>query len=230
MIKVIKDFFPKPVFDYMKLLVESEKGMLWNFNPTNLQPEDKTPGSENHKLGKTLYIHPSISGDGKEVYDQELMMLFGLFQQYMMTHMQPKCVGNPKDGNECKLVKMKMNLYTNQGINVKHGVHYDVLENGRPRTDVITSVFNFTTCNGSTIVYERDKNGNFSDDSKELVVPSIENSMVIFNNTHPHYAITQSDTPARIVLNTNLVKAYVDPFGPADENGIEKFEPLDDYF
>ena len=230
MIKVIKDFFPKPVFDYMKLLVESEKGMLWNFNPTNLQPEDKTPGSENHKLGKTLYIHPSISGDGKEVYDQELVMLFGLFQQYMMTHMQPKCVGNSKDGNECKLVKMKMNLYTNQGINVKHGVHYDVLQNGRPRTDVITSVFNFTTCNGSTIVYERDKNGNFSDDSKELVVPSIENSMVMFNNTHPHYAITQSDTPARIVLNTNLIKAYVDPFGPADENGIEKFEPLDDYF
>ena len=230
MIKVIKDFFPKPVFDYMKLLVESEKGMLWNFNPTNLQPEDKTPGSENHKLGKTLYIHPSISGDGKEVYDQELMMLFGLFQQYMMTHMQPKCVGNSKDGNECKLVKMKMNLYTNKGVNVKHGVHYDVLENGRPRTDVITSVFNFTTCNGSTIVYERDKNGNFSDDSKELVVPSIENSMVMFNNTHPHYAITQSDTPARIVLNTNLIKAYVDPFGPADENGIEKFEPLDDYF
>ena len=96
MIKVIKDFFPKPVFDYMKLLVESEKGMLWNFNPTSLQPEDKTPGSENHKIGKTLYIHPSISGDGKEVYDQELMMLFGLFQQYMMTHMQPKCVGNSK--------------------------------------------------------------------------------------------------------------------------------------
>ena len=230
MIKVIKDFFPKPVFDYMKLLVESEKGMLWNFNPTNLQPEDKTPGSENHKLGKTLYIHPSISGDGKEVYDQELMMLFGLFQQYMMTHMQPKCVGNSKDGNECKLVKMKMNLYVNQGVNSKHGVHSDIIENGRPRTDIVTSVFNFTTCNGSTIVYERDKNGNFSDDSKELVVPSIENSMVMFNNTHPHYAITQSDTPARIVLNTNLIKAYVDPFGPADENGIEKFEPLDDYF
>ena len=66
MIKVIKDFFPKPVFDYMKLLVESEKGMLWNFNPTNLQPGDRTPGAENHKLGKTLYVHPSLSGDGKD--------------------------------------------------------------------------------------------------------------------------------------------------------------------
>lgn len=228
MIKVIKDFLPKTLFDYMKLLVESENDMSWNFNPTNLLPGDKTPGAENHKLGKTLYVHQSTSGDGKEIYDKELMTLFGLFPHYIMNHMQPKCVG--KDSNVCRLLKMKMNLYVNQGVNSKHGVHSDILENGRPRTDIVTSVFNFTTCNGATIVYERDKNGNFSNDSKELVVPSIENSIVIFNNVHPHYAITQSDTSTRIVLNTNIVKAYVDSFGPPDENGIEQYEPLDDYF
>ena len=228
MIKVIKDFLPKTLFDYMKLLVESENDMSWNFNPTNLLPGDKTPGAENHKLGKTLYVHPSTSGDGKEIYDKELMTLFGLFPHYIMNHMQPKCVG--KDSNVCRLLKMKMNLYVNQGVNSKHGVHSDILENGRPRTDIVTSVFNFTTCNGATIVYERDKNGNFSNDSKELVVPSIENSIVIFNNVHPHYAITQSDTPARIVLNTNIVKADVDSFSPPDEKGIEQYEPLDDYF
>ena len=230
MIKVIKDFLPKTLFDYMKLLVESENDMSWNFNPTNLLPGDKTPGAENYKLGKTLYVHPSTSGDGKEIYDKELMTLFGLFPHYITNHMQPRCVGNSKDGNVCRLVKMKMNLYPKQDVNVKHGVHYDILENGRPRTDVVTSVFNFTTCNGATIVYERDKNGNFSNESKELVVPSIENSIVIFNNVHPHYAITQSDTPARIVLNTNIVKADVDSFSPPDEKGIEQYEPLDDYF
>ena len=88
MIKVIKDFLPKTLFNYMKLLVESEKDMSWNFNPTNLLPGDKTPGAENYKLGKTLYIHPSTSGDGKEIYDKELMTLFGLFPQYIMNHMQ----------------------------------------------------------------------------------------------------------------------------------------------
>ena len=150
MIKVIKDFLPKTLFNYMKLLVESEKDMSWNFNPTNLLPGDKTPGAENYKLGKTLYIHPSTSGDGKEIYDKELMTLFGLFPQYIMNHMQPKCVG--KDNNVCRLIKMKMNLYPKQGANVKHGVHYDILENGRPRTDIVTSVFNFTTCNGATIL------------------------------------------------------------------------------
>ena len=34
----------------------------------------------------------------------------------------------------------------------------------------------------------------------------------------------------RIVLNTNIRKAEVDPFGPPDENGRQEFEPLDDYF
>ena len=52
MIKVIKDFLPKTLFNYMKLLVESENDMSWNFNPTNLLPGDKTPGAENYKLAK----------------------------------------------------------------------------------------------------------------------------------------------------------------------------------
>ena len=225
MIKIIQDFLPRPVFDYMKLVVENERGMTWNFNPRNLRSQSKASGSENYKLGKTLYCHPSLSSDSTETYDQELMPLFGMFQQFMMVHMQPRCKGivSDKKDTECKLVRMKMNLYPNQGANVQHGVHNDVIENGKPRLDVVTSVFNFHTCNGSTILYEKDKDGNFSDNSKEVVVPSTENSMIMFNNTHPHYGIVQSDTPTRIVLNTNITKAPVDVFA-------EPFEPLDDYF
>tara|TARA_B100000085_G_C18393777_1_gene451552 strand:+ start:34 stop:720 length:687 start_codon:yes stop_codon:yes gene_type:complete len=228
MIKIINDFLPKPLFNYMKLVVESEKGMFWNFNPRNLQPQSKASGSENYKFGKTLYVHPQLSGDGKEIYDKELMPLFGLFQQFMMEHMKPECRGSVEEGTECKLVRMKMNLYPNQGVNVKHGIHNDVMVNGRPRPDVVTSVFNFHNCDGSTIIYEKDEDGLYSDKSKEVVVPSTENSMVMFNNTHPHYGITQSDTPARIVLNTNIEKAYVDPFGSPDKN--KEFVPVDDYF
>ena len=51
-----------------------------------------------------------------------------------------------------------------------------------------------------------------------------------FNCPHPHYGITQSDTPTRIVLNINLEKAYVDSMGKLDKDGKEIFEPLDDYF
>ena len=52
----------------------------------------------------------------------------------------------------------------------------------------------------------------------------------MFNNTHPHFGTTQNDIPARIVLNTNIAKAPVDPFSEPDKDGRQTFEPLDDYF
>ena len=119
MIKIIQDFLPRPLFDYMKLVVESEKGMFWNFNPRNLQPQSKASGAENFKFGKTLYVHPGLDGKNEEIYDQELMPLFGLFQQFMMVHMQPRCRGIPEEGTECKLVRMVF-LGEKILINFKH--------------------------------------------------------------------------------------------------------------
>ena len=60
--------------------------------------------------------------------------------------------------------------------------------------------------------------------TKKIVVPSLENTIVMFNNTHTHFGTTQSDTPARIVLNINLAKA------PINNLNNENFEPIDDYF
>ena len=92
----------------------------------------------------------------EEIYDQELMPLFGLFQQFMMVHMQPRCRGIPEEGTECKLVRMKMNLYPNQSEQVKHGVHNDIHANGRPRPDIITSVSsnNQFLCSVSLVLFE----------------------------------------------------------------------------
>ena len=130
-------------------------------------------------------------------------------------------------GSECKLLRMKMNLYPNEGKRQKHGVHNDIFSNGRPNPNVVTAVFNFTNCNGSTIILDKDENNEYT---KEVEVPSVENSIVMFNCPHPHYGITQSDTPTRIVLNINLEKAYVNPMGKPDKEGRQTFEPLDDYF
>ena len=41
MIKIIPDFLPKPLFKYLKQLVENEKGMLWNFNPNLLKQQTR---------------------------------------------------------------------------------------------------------------------------------------------------------------------------------------------
>ena len=117
-----------------------------------------------------------------------------------------------------------MNLYPNQETQVDHGIHNDIwldgIEKGRPDPNVVTCVFNFHTCNGSTTIFDKDEQGAYT---KKVVVPSFENTAVMFNNTHPHFGTTQNDIPARIVLNTNLAKAPVDNFA-------EPFEPLENYF
>ena len=52
-------------------------------------------------------------------------------------------------------------------------VHNDTIND----PDVITSVFNFHTCNDNKFL---------SPDKPEILVPSIANSIVIFNNPLPH--------------------------------------------
>ena len=218
MIKIIPDFLPKPLFKYLKQLVENEKGMLWNFNPNLLKQQTITNNGEDYKFSKTLYCSPELSDNRIEVYDQELMPLFGVFQLFMMEHMQDRCKDEKNGG--AKLIRMKMNLYPNQEKQIDHGIHNDIWTNGRADLNVVTSVFNFHTCNGSTTVFDKDEQGEYT---KKVIVPSVENTIVMFNNTHPHFGTTQNDNPARMVLNTNIAKAPVDAFA-------EPFEPLDDYF
>ena len=81
MIKIIPNFLSYPLFKYLKRIVENEKGMLWNFNPRNLQPQIKTKGSENYKLGKTLYCVAELCDNGKEVYDN-LNSFYNFVGQY----------------------------------------------------------------------------------------------------------------------------------------------------
>ena len=58
----------------------------------------------------------------------------------------------------------------------------------QPNPNVVTAVFNFTNCNGSTIILDKDENNEYT---KEVEWTSVENSIVMFNYPHPHYGITQ---------------------------------------
>jgi len=220
MIKVIQDFLPQPLFNYMKNMIENPSAEMWSWQDSNLNQVHKNVGKDIEggnevKLGRTLYVYPPLSNKGVEVYDEMLMPLFGVIQKFTEEHMEDRC-------KPTKMVRMKMNLYPNHGENKKHGLHTDIHSNGRPDPNIITSVFNFTTCDGTTVIIDKE--------GKDVVVPSIENSIVIFNGTHLHYGTTQTDTKKRIVLNTNLHKADVDPFSEPDKEGRQNFEPLDDYF
>ena len=83
-------------------------------------------------------------------------------------------------------------MYTNQGENIYHGVHTDFpyLEK------YTTAVYNFTTCNGGTVLYI---------DDKEVVIPSEENTLLVFDGVIEHKGFTQTDTKNRVLINYDFI-------------------------
>jgi len=88
------------------------------------------------------------------------------------------------------VVRMKLNLYTNQNKKIVHARHRDVtdLKTNKPLENCNITVLNLTTCNGGTIIGD-----------KEYL--SKQNQAVIFDNHMEHQGFTQTDTSRRVVLN-----------------------------
>ena len=88
------------------------------------------------------------------------------------------------------LLRMKLNLYTNQNKKIYHAKHIDFTnqDTGKPLENTTNTVLNFTDCNGGTII-----------DNKEY--PSKANQALIFSNDLIHQGIVQTDVPIRVMLN-----------------------------
>ena len=87
-----------------------------------------------------------------------------------------------------KLLRMKLNLYTNQNKIIEHASHTDINNKLIPNPHATISLLNFVNCNGGTNV-----------EGKKY--SSKENELLIFNNLNKHSGIVQTDTQTRIVLN-----------------------------
>ena len=87
-----------------------------------------------------------------------------------------------------ELLRMKINFYTNQHRKIKYGAHIDFPH--EKNKGLKSGVLNFVTCNGGTTI----NNKFYSSKANELIV---------FDNELEHYAIAQTDTPTRIMLNIN---------------------------
>ena len=186
MIKVVKDFLPQTLFKFMKDYVEDEKvSWKWQDNSTYHKDTATVKADGKFKFGKTIYTHPALNPDNKEFINEKYMSIFGVFVDFQNEHQSHKTE---------HLIKMKLNLYPNEGKQVQHGTHKDIYsahmsDEVLDRT-TLTSVFNFHTSNGYTCI------------GKEKV-PSVANQIVIFNQTE-HYGVTQSDISRRIVFNMNV--------------------------
>ena len=177
-LKIIDNFLPSRVFNRLLKIVESNSlTWVWN-NDSHIHPVTKQ-GDSNWMFSQLLFIGSGMTG-GPGAH--ALYPAFQVIEDYQADICPFK-----------EVMKLKLNLYPNQGKNVSHAKHADIYEKtGEPDERVMTSVFNFHTCNGSTVVGEKS-------------IKSKANRLILFDNTW-HYGITQSDLPRRIVLNINVLK------------------------
>tara|TARA_R110000796_G_scaffold252621_1_gene388865 strand:- start:624 stop:1103 length:480 start_codon:yes stop_codon:yes gene_type:complete len=85
-----------------------------------------------------------------------------------------------------KPFRIKANLYTKKELESPSGFHVDA---AKPHKVALYSV---NTCNGYTLFENGDK------------VPSIENSLTVFDGSMSHASVPQTDEKVRVNVNINL--------------------------
>jgi len=176
-LKVVDNFLPSRIFNRLLQAVESHAiAWVWN-NDTHYDPLTKK-GDNLWMFSQFLFANADVPGGPGS---HPLYPAFHVLEDYQF-ELHPFT----------QVVKLKLNLYPNQGKNISHAKHADIYDKEKPDKRIITSVFNFHTCNGATVVGEKN-------------IESKANRLIVFDNTI-HYGITQSDIPRRIVLNMNVLK------------------------
>ena len=176
-LKIVDNFLPPRIFNRLLQAVESHAiAWVWN-NDTHYDPASKE-GDNLWMFSQFLFADASVPGGPGS---HSLYPAFHVLEDYQF-EVRPFT----------RVVKLKLNLYPNQGKNVSHAEHADIYDKGEPDKRIITSVFNFHTCNGATVI-----------EGKKI--ESKANRLILFDNTL-HHGITQSDIPRRIVLNMNVIK------------------------
>jgi|TARA_R100000664_G_scaffold33871_2_gene52471 hypothetical protein len=163
--KIIDNFLLENYFKELQTLVYSD-----NF-PWFYQQKITTFDKDNN----FMFTHILYNNDKS---NSDFFPKFELIKYFIKQH-----------SNFSKFLRIKLNLYTNQGKKIKHSKHHDWTDtNNKPDKDVKICILNFTTCNGVTVI-------------KKQPVQSKENQMIFFNNTNEHYGVTQDNKDTRIVLN-----------------------------
>jgi len=186
-IKVVDNFLSDEVFQMLRNIVYHNR-MKWEYRADSIGKPDMLDkhmqDTDSNMMASLVYSHGQHSFDFDSVWN-----MFLLKHQDIVPFALP--------------IRMKTNLYFNRGKKVPHPVHCDMENPNYPNglePNVITSVFNFHDCNGSTNIIKPDKT--------EEVVESKANRIVFFENGL-HYGVAQDDTDIRIVINTKIGRAHV---------------------
>lgn len=173
--KTYKNILPLRFFNRLKDIVH-DKWTPWYFH-------NRTGESEIHKEPSHNFMFTHLLAKAEPI-DEPLQI-----QSDKYTIFEPIVYFIDEHVRVNKILRMKLNLYTNQNKIINHFPHRDYDEKDK---EITTSIFNFTTCNGGTTI-----NNKF--------YKSQENELHIFNSECLHYGRVQDDTQTRIVLNINWI-------------------------
>lgn len=143
------------------------------------------------------YYQGSTLGESNIYEDDEFMFAHKFFYQSEITSsyfqtLLPTTLAVSNIVKSNKLLRIKANMYTNQGENIYHGVHTDYPKIKK----YTTAVYNLTTCNGGTVLYI---------DGEEVVIPSEKNTLLVFDGVIEHKGFTQTDTKNRTLINYDFI-------------------------
>lgn len=92
----------------------------------------------------------------------------------------------------CAVSNARANMLVNRGERIESPKHYDYRYEGKGKTAILY----LNTCNGYTVL---------DTGEKEIKVDSKENRLLVFDSLLEHKAVSQTDTPQRVVINFNYV-------------------------
>jgi hypothetical protein len=171
-----KNFLSQMFFNKLSSLLNGD-GFNWFYNSTSLNP-NIYPYKKNSNFMFTHMLFMEGEGKMSKWSDMFEPIIYSIDERFKVN----------------KLLRMKLNLYTNQNKKIHQPSHCDITDTsdnkGNPLKGVNTSILNFTTCNGGT------KIGNKTYDSEA-------NELITFSNTIKHNGIVQTNTSTRVVLNIN---------------------------
>ena len=173
MVKIINNLLPDIYFNRLQTILDDpSKDFDWYWNATTATDQNQD-SLDNNFMFTHLLFYQHINH--KSPFFETFLPIIYFLDPHIMTK---------------TLYRMKLNLYPNQGKTVTHAKHIDIRDEDTFEVvkDCKITVFNFTTCNGGTIIGNKKYSSN-------------ANQALIFDNELEHQGFTQTDTSHRIILN-----------------------------
>jgi hypothetical protein len=173
MVKAVPNLLPDIYLNRLKkILDDHSRSFDWYWNSLTAS-DTKNNALDNNFMFTHLLFHKDTNHTSP--YFETFLPILYFLNQHIMTE---------------KVYRMKLNLYPNQGKTITHAKHIDLTDKdtSKPLKDCKITVFNFTTCNGGTIINDKKYSSN-------------ANEALIFDNEIEHQGFTQTDTSRRIILN-----------------------------